>query len=172
MVRYSFLVHLLPPLLSGGFDRRSRCPRNSRRTSFREEFAQAMLQLGRISCPAFPDYKHSPAHGPEGFDVPSVPINIPPTLLLPKVRVGGRTNPSILAPVLVPETPVDQDHLAMTRKDNIGRARQVSPVQAEPVAHAMNNPAHNDFGLCVLATAARHTVCPLVFGGTISISTI
>jgi len=126
------------------------------RTSFREEFSQATLQLGRISCPAFPDYKHSPVHGPEGFDVPSVPINIPPTLLLPELCVGRGSNPAVPTAVHVPETAVDKDHLAMTRQHNIRRARQLSPMQAESVSHAMNRPAHDDLRLRVPATDARH----------------
>lgn len=127
-----------------------------------KEIAETLLQSRHVSCPAFPDHEDSPPHAFQGPHILPVPINIPLALLLPEFLVGRRSNPTVPAAVFVPEAAVDKDHLAMTRQYNIRRARQLSLVQAEPVSHAMNNPAHDDFGLRVLASNARHAV-PVLF---------
>lgn len=56
----------------------------------------------------------------------------------------------------MPETAVNDDHLAPSGKDEVGRAGQVAAMRAEAVAHAVDQAADGEFGPRVLPANAGH----------------
>lgn len=136
--------------------------------SILKEGTETLLQPGFVPRPAFPHHKDLPAHGLQRPQVPAIPIHVPLALLLPEVLVRRGPDVPIFASVSVPETPVNEDHLAMACQYEIGRTRQGSSVQAKPVSHAMNHPADGKLGFGVLPTDARHVERPLRLGQYVS----
>jgi hypothetical protein len=58
--------------------------------------------------------------------------------------------------MLVPEAPVNEDHLPPTWKNDVWRAGQVSPVNAKPITKPMRKPANQHLGLAPGLADARH----------------
>ena len=56
-----------------------------------------------------------------------------------------------------------KDDFLATRKYQVGRARQVSPVQPVPISHAVHKTAHVELGLGVLGADATHQVAALIW---------
>jgi len=61
-----------------------------------------------------------------------------------------------LAPVLMPEAPVNEDDLAARSEREVGSSRQVLPVQSVALAHRMHEPPHHHLGLGVLPLVGLH----------------
>ena len=58
----------------------------------------------------------------------------------------------------VPEASVDEDHGLKPRQDEIGRARQILPVQPEPIAEAMDDRPDLELGPGALSANLGHHV--------------
>ena len=56
----------------------------------------------------------------------------------------------------MPETAVDEDDLAPTGEDQVGRAGQVAAMQAEAVAEGVDQATDGELGAGVLAADAGH----------------
>jgi hypothetical protein len=56
----------------------------------------------------------------------------------------------------VPETAVDEKHLAAARKNQVRIARQIGSMQAVAEAHTVDHAAHRHLGSGVLAPDAAH----------------
>ena len=56
--------------------------------------------------------------------------------------------------MLVPEAPVDENDLAMTRMDDVWAAGQMFFVEAEAEPHAMHRRSDEDFGRAIAAVNA------------------
>ena len=72
------------------------------------------------------------------------------------VRLGPPRDLAAWVAMLVPETSVNENHLAPSRKHEIGFAGQVAAMQTEPVAHRMQETAHGHFGLHAFRPDAGH----------------
>ena len=75
---------------------------------------------------------------------------------MPIVRIGSWLLSAKRAVVLVPETPMNENHLPVSWQHDIGRSRQVSAVQAVAVAHAMHEATHDELRLRVGFSDAAH----------------
>lgn len=86
---------------------------------------------------AFPYDEHVPTQRPQFPDSPPVSLDVLAELVLPLGDTGPRCRRPWAAGVPMPEAPVDQDHLAEPREDEIGRTRQVPSVKPEAVAQGV-----------------------------------
>jgi hypothetical protein len=80
---------------------------------------------------AFPDHKHLPPETAQLALLSAITLDVALSLVLPERRARGGLHLSRATAMLVPETPMNKDHLAMPRQDNIRRSRQVTAMQVE-----------------------------------------
>lgn len=63
---------------------------------------------------------------------------------MPEVNARFRRIRELAPPMPVPEAAVDEDHGFVLRQYDVGLAGQVAAVQAEAVAHAVQQRAHGE----------------------------
>jgi hypothetical protein len=66
--------------------------------------------------------------------------------------------------VKMPEASMDEDTDAMSRKNDVRIARQITPMEAEAVAHGVEQAANDKFRLGILAANAGHQAAALLSG--------
>ena len=95
---------------------------------------------------ALPEDEHPPARGFQCLEMIRVPLHIAGELgtPVPSIRLRG---PTVLAGsfrMLMPETPMHEDHLLAGPEDKVGFAGKVLGVEAVAVAHPVNEgPNHH-----------------------------
>lgn len=113
---------------------------------------------------AFPDNDHAPAQTTEPASVLSVVRDVPHKFVRPDVLVGlGGARP-FASHVPVPETPVDENHGTVSGQNNVRLAGQVSHMEPEAVAGAVQQAADGPLRAGVLAPNLRHVAAALGFG--------
>jgi hypothetical protein len=85
-------------------------------------------------------------------------IDVAFALLFPICPVRLGLDASITTAVHMPETPVNEYHLAMSRKNKIGTAGQVASMQPKSKAQTVNQSPHDDFRQGVLRADSRHAM--------------
>src|SRR3546814_17157437 len=84
-------------------------------------------------------------------------IGLPVTINLRGPEVGsGRGQPEQMTVVPVPETAMGKQHRAISRKDQIGLARQTAIMKTEPEPRSMQSASKNHLRLGVGAPDAGH----------------
>ena len=64
----------------------------------------------------------------------------------------------------VPEAAMDEDHFSKARENEVGRTRQVAPMESVTETHSMNDSTHDQFGLGVSMPNTRHPLAALGLG--------
>lgn len=64
--------------------------------------------------------------------------------------------------MLMPETPVDEDHCASRAEYEIWLSREIFPVKSIPVAKPVGKAAHDHLRLHILASNAAHILAALL----------
>ena len=105
---------------------------------------------------ALPDHEHVPTLGPQCILVSSVTFDVGAKFVLPVRGPRLRARRSSTPRVPVPEAPVNEDHLAPAREDQVGRPGQVAAVESEAIAESMREPPHAHLGDRVPPLDARH----------------
>lgn len=95
--------------------------------------------------------------------MPSVSRTIALALGLPERGIRFGLHLAVAAGVHVPETAMNEDHLAESGEDQVRFARQILAVQPEPIAHGVNHPANGQLRLCIAALDRRHTAAALLW---------
>src|SRR3546814_19476503 len=113
---------------------------------------RAVSRIQRHYCSvlhgAFPVNSSSAALGPRRFL--SSLIDLPVTINFRGPEVGaGRGQPEQMTVVPVPETAMGKQHRAISRKDQIGLARQTAIMKTEPAPRSMQSAPKNNLRLCV-----------------------
>ena len=104
----------------------------------------------------FPHHEDIPPQLPERGLGLSVSLPIPLELWQPVVGSALRLPCQAAANVLMPEAAMNEDDLSQPGKDQIGSARQITAVQAEPVSQAMSRPPDRELRLRVRLCDAPH----------------
>jgi hypothetical protein len=113
---------------------------------------------------AFPNRDNAPAVAAQGSGMAFVACGVTFEFFPPPSRpcLG---NPGVFAlTVKMPEAAMDKDTDAVSRQNDVGAPRQITPVETKTVAHGMEKAAHNEFRLCILATNAGHQTAALLSG--------
>lgn len=115
--------------------------------SFSQFFAVLQLTL--------PDHQTLPALPPKINNSLLVPQIVAVELSIPVFRVASWPS-SILTGVAVPETAVHQDDRSVLGQHNVGLARKVATVKAEPVSKIVQNPSQFDLWYRIGRMDLRH----------------
>jgi len=93
-----------------------------------EELHQALSQSGLFpsSDLAFPYGEHPPSRLSKSILVPAISRDVPFELRNPVLLPGGGNASATLAPMLVPEATVNEDHLPTAWEDNVRDAGQIT----------------------------------------------
>lgn len=105
---------------------------------------------------ALPNHQHGPSRLVQFLPRLGVPLHGRVELIAPEFNTTGRHSRPTTARVSVPEATVDEHDNAPRSEYQIGAARQVAPVKAEPKAMAMKVVAHGQFGLRVFRPNPGH----------------
>ncbi len=119
----------------------------------------ALLERSRILELALPVNEHAPAAIFELADVACIAIHGRQSFRLPEFGIRFRHNRTVLAVMGMPIAAMHQNHRLVLRKDEIGLAGQILPLQAEAQPEAMTGLPHPQLGIRVAALDARHVVC-------------
>ena len=138
-------------------------------------FSQKSLHAARDSPVAvrltLPNSEYTPSILPEGpldFLVATrVALNLPS----PKRTTCGWQGSSSASSVPMPKTPVDEHYSATLGQNDVGAAREILPVKAEPKPNSVQKRADHFLGLCVLPADAAHQPTALLLREDISHST-
>ena len=84
--------------------------------------------------------------------------------LSPPDALGFRDAGGFAVPVQVPKSAVHENAGAVLRKDDVRRARQIGPVEAEAIAQGVEQAADHKFRLGILAANAGHQAAALLDG--------
>ena len=106
----------------------------------------------------FPNRDHPPTCSTQRRDVPRISRYVPVELGYPEpdTRFGHRAVRT--ARVAVPETPVYEDHRAVTFQDQVRPAWEILCMQPEPEAQAMRDLPHRQFRLRIARANPRHNL--------------
>lgn len=113
---------------------------------------------------AFPDNDHAPAQTAKLTGVLPVIRDVPRKFVRPDFLVGLGGGRAFASLVPVPEAPVDEDHGAISGQYDVRLAREVSHMEPESVAGAVQQAADGPLRAGVLAPNLRHVAAALGFG--------
>jgi hypothetical protein len=109
-----------------------------------------------IAKAALPNLDNLPFLLQEKLPCTRVAPNVLGELLLPKVRASGGRCRELAIAMSMPEATVNEDARTELRQDDIGSPVEITNVQAISKAKAMEEPAHCQLRLGILAPNARH----------------
>lgn len=125
-----------------------------------QKLTQRPLKIGPISGfrLAFPNREDAPAGGLQGNFIGGIALNVAGYLLAPIFRVRFWLSRAPAAVMSMPEATVDKDGLAARPEDKVWLSGEVFAVEPVPVAHGVNQPAHDHLGLRVRGFDRSHDV--------------
>lgn len=129
-----------------------------------QKCAKAVLEAIDILRPALPYGKHFPARISQLLKISFVPFHIRQSLCAPELGVCCGRNPSVFAPVDMPEASVHEDELLSAGENDVRPARQIAPMQAKAEPHSVNDRSHQELRCGVLSLDRRHVPAALFFG--------
>ncbi len=102
-----------------------------------------------------PQNHNLPAGPLESRDGVAVPLLVAIEFSIPEggVRSGPLSTRTVMA---VPEATMDEDGDPVARQDNVGRSREISPMQPEAKAFGVQETAGRDLGFCVFGPDGCH----------------
>ena len=113
---------------------------------------------------AFPHHNNLPPQLAEFTTHAAVALDVGLELGVPERSIGLRCCRVAAAGVAVPEAAMDEDDHAMPGQHDVGLAREVLAMQAEPVAHPVQGRSDEPLRSCVLAADAGDVPAAVGFG--------
>jgi hypothetical protein len=126
-----------------------------------QEGNQLVLQLFFMGQFALPDNQNLPAESPQRDLMLAITLPVCFQLRLPKIHTRLRHPVAQAALVPMPEAAVDEDDLPAWPEAQVRAAWQIAAVQPIAISERINQSAHNQLGLGVLAPDAPHALAAL-----------
>jgi hypothetical protein len=110
----------------------------------------------------FPNNQDAPTFSTQCEQVSVIAGNISLKFLRPKVDARFWNPASCWTRVLMPEATMDEYNSLELWKDQIGCARQISPVQSESISHRMRDATDGHFRITADRADERHPLASLL----------